>query len=194
MRARWSFREHHNAFTHVHLLPAQVRRAAEQLCQGCPGELPLSAYALAMRSLAGDLLGMQHAKEVLQKMDEHGYPTGLYPVLLSHIAVSSYALAMRCPLLTYRMLLQVGIKPDVNAWYALVPSYARTTRCPVLTRRITLSAVLTYRICLRVPYTMSGTNLAHGPRRNKVIAACAAAAGGQVSIAYARTGLRIADA
>eukprot|EP00961_Rhodomonas_salina_P301866 3940643-Rhodomonas_salina.6 len=71
------------------------------------------------------------------------------------LVLSSYARARRCPVLTYRMVLQRGRVLD-PARYAPLSAYALATRCPVLTYRMALSVyalpmrcpVLTYRMAL----------------------------------------------
>eukprot|EP00961_Rhodomonas_salina_P062130 834044-Rhodomonas_salina.1 len=105
-----------------------------------------------------------------------------------------YALAMRYPVLTQRMVLRAcyamsgtdiaygattrGVPTrarSIRVWSVPSP-YACATRCPILTSRIVCA------IPLRVCYTMSGTDIAHGATCLRV---CYAMSG--TDIAYGAT-------
>eukprot|EP00961_Rhodomonas_salina_P182006 2456889-Rhodomonas_salina.1 len=91
--------------------------------------------------------------------------------------VSSYSLAMQCPVLTRHMLLQGSVRVNVRASYPMPgtdmvytasrSTYALAMQCPAIHIKATASHDfqrdhVISAICLRACYAMSGTEIAYG--------------------------------
>eukprot|EP00961_Rhodomonas_salina_P304021 3941451-Rhodomonas_salina.5 len=96
-----------------------------------PPSLPLGLHPIALRACYA----------MPSRVARRGSAEGLAIRTLARAAVSAYARAMRCPVLTYRMLLSAyarAMRCPVSGTDIARTAYARATRCPVLRSRMAL--------------------------------------------------------